>query len=182
MSRTRHFLCTRRLFACVVGPRPPLAAVCILAITSVATADAKKTIGWIERIVVSSDEVKMQAKVDTGADNSSVRAEQFRFFSRDGAQWIEFTLIGEGGSRHRLQRPLQRTTQIKLKGAGVQRRPVVKLQLCVGDDRREIEFNLAQRAHFKYPALLGRSFLKDHYLVDSGQKYLLQPRCSPSAK
>jgi hypothetical protein len=37
--------------------------------------------------------------------------------------------------------------------------------------------NLAERAHFKYPVLLGRSFLSTGYLVDSSAQHLLPPTC-----
>lgn len=142
-----------------------------------AGADEKQVIGWVEQVLVSTEQLAMEAKVDTGADNSSVHAEQIMHIERDGSRWVEFTLRAIDGVERRLRRPLERIAMIKMKSTGFQERPVVRLQLCVGTAIRTASVNLAQRAHFRYPLLLGRSFLKDHYLVDSGRKHLLAPSC-----
>lgn len=154
-------------------------ATSLLLLSTVALADAgeRKVIGWIEHVSISTVEITLEAKVDTGADFSSVHAESIRQFSRDGLPWVEFTLSDPAGRKHVLQRPLERVAKIKKKDTGFQQRPVVFLQLCVGDSLRKVQVNLAQRGHFKYPLLLGRNFLSEHYLVDAGSKYLLQPQC-----
>jgi hypothetical protein len=142
-----------------------------------ARAGEKQVIGWIERVAVSTDGLIMEAKVDTGADFSSVHAHGIRDFVQDGKQWIEFTLIDEDNNRRVLRKPVDRIAKIKKKTEGYQERPVVTLQLCVGASTRLEQVNLAQRGHFKYPLLLGRNFLGGHYLVDAGAKYLLAPDC-----
>ena len=145
--------------------------------TGAAHADNKKTIGWIERVSITTEDLYMDAKVDTGADSSSVHAEEIRYFMRDSAQWVEFTLLDRNNNAHTLRRPLKRMVKIKKKTQGYQRRPVVVLEICVGDARHPAQVNLAQRGHFKYPLLLGRSFLKSRFIVDPGSKHLLEPRC-----
>lgn len=142
-----------------------------------ATADDKKTVGWIESVSITTRDLRMDAKVDTGADFSSVHADQIRYLTRDSVRWVEFTLRDSNNSEHTLQRPLKRMSRIKKKTEGYQERPVVVLQICVGDARYPAQVNLAQRAHFKYPLLLGRSFLSSRFVVDPGAKYLLEPTC-----
>jgi hypothetical protein len=142
-----------------------------------ACAEERKIIGWIEHISVNSNALLLEAKVDTGADYSSVHAEDIRQFTRDGMQWVEFTLRDPSGKRHVLQKPLERIARVKKKTTGFQARPVVMLELCVGDVKRMAQVNLAERGHFKYPLLLGRSFLSKGYLVDSSAKHLLPPAC-----
>jgi len=156
----------------------PLCGLLLLAATAgIACAEEKKIIGWIEHISVNSDALMLEAKVDTGADYSSVHAEDIRQFTRDGAQWVEFTLLDQSGESHVLQRPLERIARIKKKTSGFQERPVVMLEICVGDVKRMAQVNLAERGHFKYPVLLGRSFLSTGYLVDSSAQHLLPPAC-----
>jgi len=140
-------------------------------------AEDRITIGWIERAAITTEGVILEAKVDTGADFSSVHAEDIRYFMRDGAPWVEFTLHDQSSGKYVLRRPLERTAKIKKKTSGFQKRPVVMLQLCIGDSERRVQVNLAQRSHFKYPLLLGRNFLSKHYLVDASVKYLLNPSC-----
>lgn len=134
--------------------------------------------GWVEQITLTDSALPMQAKVDTGADVSSVHAEALRYFHRDGTQWVEFTLRTEDGRSRQIQQPVLRFADIKLKTSGVQRRPVVQLGVCVGEHYRVTEFNLSQRGAFSYPVLLGRSFLAGHYLVDPAAKYRQVPRCN----
>lgn len=149
----------------------------LLAPTGPAFADDKKTIGWIERVSITNEGLTMEAKVDTGADFSSVHAEKIRHFTRDGARWIEFTLRDRDKSAYTLQKPLHRTARIKKKTQGSQTRPVVILQICVGDAQYPAQVNLAQRGHFKYTLLLGRDFLKSRFLVDPGERHLTKPNC-----
>ena len=142
-----------------------------------AWADEKKIIGWIEWVAITTEGLTMAAKVDTGADFSSVHAEKVRYFTRGGNQWVEFVLRDRANKPHTLQRPLERVARIKNKTPGYQERPVVILQICVGDAQHPAQVNLAQRDHFKYPLLLGRSFLKSRFLVDASTSYLQEPVC-----
>ena len=134
-------------------------------------------IGWIEKAEVSTESLVMLAKVDTGADYSSVHADIVGFFDLEGQRWVAFDLQDFGGDRHTLRRPVKRNVRIKKKDGGYQKRPVVTLQLCVGNTARTVSVNLAQRAHFEYPLLLGRDFLSGHFVVDPSREYVSTPVC-----
>lgn len=142
-----------------------------------ALSDQKETIGWIELVGLTTDGLTMEAKVDTGADYSSVHAVNPRYFELDGVRWVEFVLHDREGRQHRLRRPVERFAKIKKKNGGTLERPVVMLQVCVGNGRHMAQVNLADRENFRYPLLLGRDFLKDHFLVDPGQTFLSNPAC-----
>jgi hypothetical protein len=155
-----------------------LCSLLLLALSAGAVyADEKKVIGWIERVSVTTERLTMEAKVDTGADFSSVHAEAIRYFLRDGVRWVEFTLRDQDGNARTLERPLERMARVKKKTTGFQERPVVVLQICIGDARHTAQVNLAQRGQFKYPLLLGRGFLRSRFLVDPSEQYLLEPSC-----
>lgn len=134
-------------------------------------AGATPVLGWVEQISLSSEQLPMEAKIDTGADVSSVHVEAMQHLVRDGRPWVEFTLRGTNGEQRVLQRAIVRVAGIKLKTRGIQQRPVVLLQVCIGNRRQNAEFNLARRDQFRYPVLLGRSFLRGRYLVDSAAKH-----------
>ncbi|MDJ0739903.1 MAG: RimK/LysX family protein [Gammaproteobacteria bacterium] len=119
----------------------------------------------------------MQAKVDTGADSSSIHAEDVQIVVQRGRQFVDFTLRGDDGRRPRLRRPLQRTTRIKDRDGGHQERPVVMLRLCVGRVARVVAVNLAQCGHFNYPLLLGRDYLAGAFIVDPRRQLLTKPSC-----
>ena len=169
-----------RLFLKHLQSRPALVCgLLYLALSAVsAHADERKTIGWIERVSVTTEALTMEAKIDTGADFSSVHADALRYFDRDGNRWVEFILRDQDKNPRTLQRPLVRMARIKKKTEGYQERPVVMLQICIGDATHLAQVNLAQRGHFRYPLLLGRNFLRSRFLVDPGEEYLLEPRCT----
>ncbi|WP_348692598.1 RimK/LysX family protein [Stutzerimonas balearica] len=59
------------------------------------------------------------------------------------------------------------------------RRPLVSLELCIGDERREAQVNLTDRSHFDYPLLIGAETIRDlQAAVDPAQRYTAgRPSC-----
>ena len=166
------------MMTCRVQTPRLLLVLLLLAANAVnACAAEKQVIGWIERVAITSEGIMMEAKVDTGADYSSVHADDIRYFSREGVCWVEFAIRDRSGRIYSLQRPLIRMSRIKMKTTGFLERAVVELEICVGDRKRLAQVNLAERGHFKYPLLLGRNFLGTHYLVDPAVKYLVPLDC-----
>jgi len=135
------------------------------------------TLGWVERALIFPGGFAVNAKLDTGADNSSLHAEDMEFFQSDGKRHVRFSVFNRHGDRHQLELPVLRSTRIKLKKGGYQSRPVIRLGLCLDDLYREVDFSLVDRSHFYYPMLVGRSFLSGNVLVDSSKTYSAEPRC-----
>lgn len=141
-------------------------------------AEQKKVIGWIEHVQILPENFILPAKIDTGADNSSLSATDITGFVRSSRKWVRFTVKRPDGPPIILEKPVARYVRIKRKGTTVQRRPVVRFNICVGTIfKKDVEVNLANRKGFKYPVLIGRSFLKDTALVDSSRKYSQDPDC-----
>ncbi|MOA17556.1 hypothetical protein D3C78_1378200 [compost metagenome] len=46
-------------------------------------------------------------------------------------------------------------------GADISKRPVVDLELCLGDVKRTVEVNLTDRSSFNYPLLIGAKALRE---------------------
>lgn len=75
--------------------------------------------GWIETIRLQPDGVELEAKLDTGADTSSLDARNIELFSRDGEKWVRFRVDGlrqGAGVSQAFERPVLR--RIKVRGAG----------------------------------------------------------------
>ena len=72
--------------------------------------------GWLEMIVLSPWQIKLKAKLDSGAKTSSIHAENIEHFERDGKTWIRFDLP-KGSDKKSVQStievPLLREVQIK---------------------------------------------------------------------
>lgn len=145
-------------------------------------ATAPEIIGWIEHVSIHPQQLVMTAKIDTGADNSSVHAEDIQISDNNGLKVVRFTLRNKQGESRQLEKPLLRYVLIKRKGADPVQRPVVEIDLCLGKSIRTVQVNLSNRKNFKYSMLIGRSYLQQGYLVDSSRTYTTRLTCDiPSA-
>ncbi len=135
--------------------------------------------GWVERVKLLDGDLAVDALLDTGAQNSSLDATNIRRFRRAGQRFVRFTVTDpESKDQLTLEKPLVRNVRIIRHDGNHQRRPVIKLPVCLAGKLREVEVNLIDRSQLTYPMLLGRSALKDFALVDSGQRFLHPPSCN----
>jgi hypothetical protein len=98
-------------------------------------------------------------------------------FTRSGQQWVRFTVTDYNKKKITLERRLSRVVEIKRHKGKYQRRPAVKMSICLGGVHKKVEVNLVNRSRFRYKLLVGRSFLSKSILVDSSLKHLLKPIC-----
>ena len=149
----------------------------VLLMATPATALPKQTIGWLEYVHIGDANLRLEAKIDTGADTTSVNARGIRAIKVGGEDWIRFKLDDTHGHSVTLERKLVRYVKIKQKSALSTKRPVIKLGICLGSIFQEVEVNLAMRRNFKYPMLIGRNYLKGVFVVDSGAEHTSGPSC-----
>ncbi|MEP2546456.1 MAG: RimK/LysX family protein, partial [Alphaproteobacteria bacterium] len=71
---------------------------------SVQADSVLKTVGLIETVRIQPEAIDIRAKVDTGAENSSLDTRDWQTFERDGTTWIRFTLNLDGGDSRTLER------------------------------------------------------------------------------
>lgn len=149
---------------------------CGLATTTV--ADTTQAIGWIENVQIQPQNIVFNAKIDTGADNSSIHASDIEIYEKDGTKMVKFSVENKQGQLVYFDQPLVRIANIKRKGAEPLKRPVVSMDLCIGNTVKSVHINLANRENFKYRMLIGRSYLKDTFLVDSNKQHTVEPACT----
>jgi hypothetical protein len=168
-------------------PRRPLwrtasLAALVLSVHAVgADAQTPRIIGWTEPVAIAGGTLTLTAKMDTGADGSSIDARAISVFKRDGERWVSF-VVGDDGNAVKLERKLLRMVRVRRMAGGWQRRPVVMLDVCLGDVRRTTPVNLADREEMRTPMLIGRSFLDGDFAVLSSRTHTTVPRCGPAAK
>lgn len=133
--------------------------------------------GWLERAKLVPGEVVVEAKLDTGANTSSLHAPVIQHFARDGKRWVSFDIVGRDGQNVRIERPVVRTARVRSALGSGQSRPTVRLGICVGNVYRITEVTLADRSRLDVPLLVGRRFLEGHLLVDSAKRELHEPNC-----
>ena len=124
-------------------------------------------IGAVEWARVEPADLWVEARVDTGAETTSIHAEDIQLIERDGKRYVSFVLIDAiTGSKYPQELRLRRRVLIKQNGGPDQRRYVVRMWVTLGDSRSRIDVNLADRSGFEYPMLIGRNFLTDTMIVD----------------
>lgn len=104
-------------------------------------------IGYTERVTVGAGQraVDVVAKSDTGARRTSI---DFDIAAEIGAGPIVDTVYVKSGSR-----------------TGRQKRPLVEIDVKIGDRWQTVTASIENRSHMSYPVLLGRDVL-DGYRVD----------------
>lgn len=159
-----------------------LLSACVSAASTADNADSgtgKAIYGWVEPITIGTQALPLLAKLDTGATTSSLSAEAISEFERDkDDHWVRFTVRDHKNRPVVFEAPLVRHVRIRRHGSTPQRRPVVKLGMCVGTVYRERQFTLTDREGFVYPVLVGRNYLEGRILVDSARKKTTQPHCT----
>jgi len=137
----------------------------------IALAEKKETVGAIEEAILLPWNIKILARVDTGAAASSLDARDIAVKGK----FVEFKLRDTGEGRL-LRLPLVRWRKIRT-SEGEARRPVVRLELCLGSQIVVTEVNLNDRSAMEYPFLIGRRLLSGRYIVDVSRQRMIPPKC-----
>lgn len=133
--------------------------------------------GYVEHVCIANGAFSIQAKLDTGANSSSINAARSQQFDRDGQQWVRINLTNRLSESLQIEAPVKKTIRIRRAGTQKERRLVIDLQLSIGGYSAVTEVSLANRTGQSYQLLIGRKFLADKVLVRSSDKFLLQNRC-----
>jgi hypothetical protein len=177
-SGARQALARRRRRARIAGTLAACAGLWALA-GGPARAETKDVFGWIERVTITESSRGVKAKLDTGANTSSMHAENIERFKRGDISMVRFDIVDpDTGELIQMERPLARWVRIREHDGSYQRRPVVLMWLCLGTHRRRVEVNLVDRSQFNYQLLLGRTALRGHAIVDPDQSFTTRPACN----
>lgn len=140
----------------------------------------KIILGYVEKVIISEHGFSVKARLDTGAQTSSLDARNIERFRRDGESFVRFEVLDpDSGDTVTLERPVERNVRIRQHGGSFMRRPVVKMWLCVADVMQQVEVNLTPRDEFLYPFLIGRSAMSGRIIVDPSQSLTAKPQCDP---
>ncbi|MGO3057642.1 retropepsin-like aspartic peptidase RloA3 [Halomonas sp. AOP43-A1-21] len=155
------------------------------ALTASAVASDEQVFGWVENATIEPWGIMVKAKLDSGALTSSLDARDIEMFEKDGEDWVRFRLkledqdSGEEFS-DRLERPLYREQSVRGAG-GRDERPVVLMNVCMGDTIYEEQFSLRDREEMLYPLLLGRRTISHLGLLDVRSTFQQEPACGEDA-
>lgn len=106
----------------------------------------KITIGLIEKVKINNHE--FLAKIDTGANKNSICLEI-----------AEKLKLG----------PVIKTIIVRSSN-GIERRPIIKAELEICNQKFNTIFNISDRKKMRYPVLIGQNTLKKGFLIDPSKK------------
>lgn len=148
-----------------------IASILFFFAAGVARAEEKITIGVVEDVILLPWGVRMPARIDTGAARSSLDARDLVIQD----QVVEFKLPKKYGNR-KIRLPILGWVHTRSAEAR-EKRPVVAITLCLGPKKIRAEVNLNDRSRVKYPLIIGRDVLREHFVVDCLKSRSLPPSC-----
>lgn len=133
----------------------------------------KVVVGEVENFYLAGPGLVYKARIDSGAETSSIDARNITRFERDGNNWVRFDVpMPNTEDFVTLEKEISRRVKVIQSSTDeAERRVVVELQFTIGDHQQVAEFTLANRSNLTYQALVGRNVLRDVMLVDVGKEY-----------
>lgn len=140
------------------------------------TEDRRKLIGWREWVGLPDlGVIEVKAKVDTGADNSSLHAFDIERYSEGGIEMVRFEIH----PRQRKRRPsiacvaeVAGERKVRNPGGRLETRPVIRTTLVVAGEKLDALVNLTTRDEMTFRMLLGRRTVRSRFVVDPGRSYI----------
>lgn len=124
-------------------------------------------VGAVEWARVEPGDIRMPARIDTGAATTSIHAEDIELVEKDGKRWVHFSLIDPAtNEKVQVEQRLHRKVVIKQSDSEDQRRYVVRMWITIGETRSLVDVTLTDRERMEFPMLIGRNLLVDTVIVD----------------
>ena len=141
--------------------------------------DGKALIGWQE--TVSLPELgagPIVAKIDTGARSAALHADDIKITGHGKRMKVRFKVQRRGSSSRRIEceMPLHDLRRVKSSNGQIELRAVISTPVEIGGRLLDAEITLTQRADMGAAMLIGRSSIKDLFLVDPSRTFLRSRR------
>lgn len=132
--------------------------------------------GWREWVQLPDVGVPwIKAKLDTGAQTSSIHAYDVEAFDRDGTAWVRFGIRPWQRSEEdeaRVELPVLDVRRVRSSSGHVDERFVVSMPLVLVGHRVDAEVTLSNRDSMGFRMLIGREALSRGFVVDSARSFL----------
>ncbi|MEE9452291.1 MAG: RimK/LysX family protein [Gammaproteobacteria bacterium] len=151
------------------------------------TEEVRPIFGYVENVTLLPEDLTLAARIDSGATTASLYAVNIEQFEQEDETWVSFEVPAANGTLTAFTRKLVRVSRIKGRIeegalgqiAPLNERPVIKIQICIGNQIHEIEMNLTNRQNLLYPVLIGRkALIKFAALIDPNVEFKQKLSCN----
>lgn len=121
------------------------------------------------------DLMDIDVKIDTGAYTSTLHCHSIVEVSTNLGNGIQFCLLDPGHQKFNNFQIISYNYELKAvkSSNGIsEQRYVIKSSIILYNNTYAVDLTLADRRNMRYPILLGRSILKEHFLIDVARKNL----------
>ena len=132
--------------------------------------EGRLLLGAEEKAYFPNLNISLPAKIDTGAEKTSIDARNYKLFERDGKRWVKFTLFRPNHDAIPMEYPVIEMTRIKRPGKKSMVRPVIRMTLRISNLTQQVDVTLNDREGFNFPLLIGRNFIRDLVVIDVNQR------------
>ncbi|PJE79908.1 hypothetical protein CI610_01132 [invertebrate metagenome] len=134
----------------------------------------KATLENIKRLTVD-------ALIDSGATTTALDAKNIRMYiNRKGQRWVYYDFKHKpSGKIVSMHQPVSRVARIITHKGAPSERAVIRNTVSIGKTVKYVEMSLINRSRFPQQLLIGRNFLNNTALIDSGQQFLQKTRSTP---
>lgn len=118
----------------------------------------------------------IRARIDSGAQTSSIHASDIHRFTKDGEDWVRFEIHPLQESKRIIiknEAKVVGVKKVKNSGGISESRYVIKTPVKMGGETFEIEVTLANRDAMGFRMLLGREAMNNRFIVNPAAEYLL---------
>jgi len=133
-------------------------------------------VGWREWVGLPDLGVPwVKAKIDTGAQTSSLHAFGLREFTRAGSRWVRFEVHPWQRSPRdgvKVELPVHDRRQVRSSTGHLQERVVVLAELRMLERTFPVEMTLTRRDTMGFRLLVGREALRNGFVVDPAASFL----------
>ena len=128
-------------------------------------------LGWREWVTLPSYNLRLKAKIDTGAKTSSIHASNIQVYQKGKVDMVKFRLFHLKYS-FEVETKLVDYKKIKSSFGETELRPMIHLKIQIGKDIWITDFTLAQRSNLTYPMLIGRNTLNKKHIIHSHKSFI----------
>lgn len=111
-------------------------------------------------------ELYFHAKIDSGAESSSIHASKIISFTKNGKTYVEFETIDDKGSSQSYIRQVSKIDEVK-NSLGAHKRYFFYETVWINYLPYYAEINVTDRSHLSKRFLVGKNILKQGFLIDS---------------